>query len=356
MPDVNNPAPDPSAAPKVPEVQPTEVNLSQFSPEERQKWRETGKIPEQPQKQDSAPADPPKAEKSEADEAKPAAEPETAETSQDKPKKGKATAEERIRQLLAEKKDLEERLRQRAPAPQPASKSEPEAKAQEPEKYKPLNQDEWMKANPNGTWEEFEAAKMDHHYQWRRNQEIQAEAARQRLAQYEASVNDARERYPDAEDKIRPTLQTIAEDQTISPVVKAMIGDSEVAPHLLYVLATSNKLNDFLSTARTNPGKALRQLRDIERDIEAELAKPARDTEADADEPEKEKPEDKPEKSEPAQKASPAPPETRAPKPPAEIGGRGTAPSDTARDAAQRGDFRTARTEWNRRAQDGRLR
>ncbi len=57
-----------------------------------------------------------------------------------------------------------------------------------------------------------------------------------------------------------------------------------------------------------------------------------------------------------AQARQKAPPETRAPKPPAEIGGRGTAPSDTARDAAARGDFRTAKAEWNRRAKEGRTR
>src|SRR6185312_14616785 len=95
-------------------------------------WDETGKpivskTPETPAKQDSAPADPPKEAKSEG-------QPKTAAESEAAPKqekKGKATAEERIAELVAEReaerrerKALEERLRKLESSPQTTSKAE----------------------------------------------------------------------------------------------------------------------------------------------------------------------------------------------------------------------------------------
>lgn len=111
------------------------------------------------------------------------------------------------------------------------------------------------------------------------------------------TLQEAAGRHPDAATKIRAATTEIM--AKAPPFVQAFVNESEQIGELLYVLADQPTLNKLLETAKTNPGKALRVLHDMELDVRKALS---------------------------AQKAPEAKP--RAPKPPVEVGGRGAAADD----------------------------
>lgn len=298
------------------------------TPVQYDSWDEHGtpivsKPAEPPKKQDSAPADAPKEAKSEP-EGKSAAEPEAAK-SQEK-KGGKKTAEERIAELVSEVKSLREaeRERSRAQEPKPAEKK---VEAQPQEAPKRPNPYSWT-----GTPEEFEAA-MDKYEQWRDTESLRKHE--QLLAQREAGrklqeqVEAVKQKYPDAEEKIKATMDSMVDVQ-LPGVIRSMLDDSEVLPELIYVFSDETTRNKFIETAKSNPGKAIRVLAQMEADIQAKAKAPVVEKKEAKEEP-------------------PAEPKPRAPKPAAEVGGRGTAPEDAAREAARTGDFRSFEAEMNRR-------
>ncbi len=294
-------------------------------------WDESGtpivtQKPEPPkQEEPAASATPAKQAKPEEKSAEPG-------TAKQEPKpKAKLTAEERISQLTAERnterqrtKDLEERLRKLESAAQPTPKAEP-AKAKEPPK----------RPNPftwKGTQEEFDTA-MDQYEEYRDTQV--AARTRQEQAQTEAQksmsemLKKATLKHPDAEQKIKSATNEIMAD-SVPLFVKAFVNDSEVLGDLLYTLADETTRTKLLETAKTNPGKALRVLRDMELDIEKALATPGSMQEP---KPKEQAPELKP----------------RAPKPPSEVGGRGASTEAADIAAAKDGNFGAFEAEQRRK-------
>lgn len=295
-------------------------------------WDEHGtpvvtKKPEPPKTEESA------ASASPAKEAKPEGKPKSGAESgaakvEPKPK-AKPTAEERISELTAERKAaetranaLEERLRKLESAAQPTPKAEAklDAKKEPPKRPNPFT---WT-----GTQEEFDKA-MDEYEQHR--DALAVARTRQELAQTEAQksmsemLKQATEKHPDASEKIKSATTDIMAKAPL--YLQQMVNDSEVLGELLYALADETTLTNLLEAAKTNPGKAVRVLRDMELDIQKALSKPV---------------EPKPEEKAPE-------PKPRAPKPPSEVGGRGAATEDAAIAAARDGKFSDFDAEMRRR-------
>lgn len=333
-----------------------------WSSEQRQKWNRTG---EQPTKADSATANKEAKDKAAPDSApdkgkKPAANAsDSATDSQQKPNlKTKEDTERRFNELLDSKKALErevETLRREKTQPARESRQESQPAA---EVYKPLDEKEFFKTNPKATYEDFVRAAGKHEGVWAARQEIAAE--NQRRAQAEAQkelstkVAEAKTRYPDFDEKVAPAVGKIMDDQQIPYAVKSVINDSPVFTDLVYVLADPKALQDIIQTAKTNPGAALRKIFITEQLVQAELAKGKTATANKGDASEVDAGRERgadgkfvsgPDKED---KAS-AEPKPRAPKPPSEVGGRGTAPEDQLRTAAEKGDFRSFEAEQTRR-------
>ncbi len=280
--------------------------------------------PKSPKKEDSASSDPPKV-------AQPEKHAEPGAAKQEQKPKAKPAAEERISELTALRKAAEERAeRAEARARELEAKSAP-AKAEAAKPKEPPK-----RPNPftwTGTQEEFDQA-MD---EYEAHRDAQAVArVRQEQAQTEAQksmsemLKQATVKHPDAAEKIKSATNDIV---TKAPLfVQSFVNDSEVLGELLYTLADQTTLNNLLDTAKTNPGKALRVLRDMELDITKALSKPEVKVEV---KPEEKAPEPKP----------------RAPKPPSEVGGRGAATEDAAIAAARDGNFSAFdAAQWGRHA------
>jgi hypothetical protein len=233
-------------------------------------WDETGRPivtpkPEPPKKEESAASDAPKAAKPEEKHAEPG-------TAKQEPKpKAKPSAEERISQLTAERKSaeerataLEERLRKLESAAQPTPKVE--SKPKEP--LKRPNPFTWK-----GTPEEYEAA-MDEYEKQRDSEAVTR--TRQEQAQVETQkamtemLKQETAKHPDAKEKIIAATTEVMSEKTPF-YIKAFINESEVIGELLYTLSDSTTLNNLLETAKTNAGKALRVLRDMELDVQKAL-------------------------------------------------------------------------------------
>lgn len=293
-------------------------------------WDEHGtpivtKKPEPPKTEEPAASAPP------APKATPEKSAEPGAAKQEPKPKAKLTAEERIQQLTAERnadrdraKELEERLRKLESAAQPTPKAEPAKPKEPPKRPNPFT---WK-----GTQEEFDTA-MDQYEEYRDTQV--AARTRQEQAQTEAQksmsemLKQATAKHPDAEQKIKSATNEIMAD-SVPLFVKAFVNDSEVLGDLLYTLADEATRTKLLETAKTNPGKALRVLRDMELDIQKALATPD--------------PKDQAKPKEDAPEAKP-----RAPKPPSEVGGRGASTEDAAVSAAKDGNFAAFEAEQRRR-------
>src|SRR6185437_603640 len=288
-------------------------------------WDEHGtpivtKPPEKPKKEEAAASAAPASEANPEPKGKREAESGSAKREPKQPGE-KLSADERISQLVADRNiykqradELDRRLRELESKTAPAPKAE--AKPKEPPK----------RPNPftwTGTQEEFDKA-MDEYEEYRDS--LTAARTRQEQAQSEAQkamgemLKQATAKHPDATEKIKSATSEI---MTKAPAfIQGFVNDSEVLGELLYTLADQETLSKLLETAKGNPGKALRVLRDMELDIQKALSEP------------KEKvPETKP----------------RAPKPPSEVGGRGAATEDPAVSAAKDGNFSAFDAEQRRR-------
>jgi len=285
----------------------------------------------EPKAQESEPAAPPAKEA----ESENIAEPETASTQGKKERKpgDKVTAEERKAQLAAEIKALNdevkalkaERERSRETAPKPSVETKPEPKAEAPKRPNPFN---WK-----GTAEEYDEAmeSYEKHMKQQAVVEFQRTQAEQAQAQsMQRQLEEIKAKYPDAEDRIKDTFESFAKVE-FPGVIRSMLNDSECLPEVMYVLADEATRKNFIETAKTNPGKAIRALAQIEADVRAKQSVTAPKAET---------------KSEPK---APEEPKPRAPKPPSEVGGRATAAEDARRSAAESGDFRSFEAEENRR-------
>lgn len=320
MPDVNTAEPSPA------------IVLSELPAEDLQKWRETGNVPDKPKPQDSAPAEPPKEATSEP-EGESAAEPESA-TPQEKGKRAKPGAEERIKQLIAKNKELEKQLAERTRTPeaaaQPPVNKQPQGPRSEP-KLDDVTEDGKPKYASYEDWL-ADLRKYDREQILADVEQRSAHQAAER--EMKAKVEEGKSRYSDFEETIRPVATTLLSDVDIPLAVKQFVNDSPYMMDLLYVIGSDqDALADFMATAKSNPNAALRKAAVLENEVMKELTAKK--------EPPKE--EVKP----------PAPPKTAAPKPPAEVGGRGTVPDDPIESAVKNRDYRAASAEWTRRALAG---
>lgn len=132
-------------------------------------------------------------------------------------------------------------------------------------------------------------------------------------------LRQAEAKHPGAKGKIIAATTEIMADRTPF-FVKAFVNESNVIGELLYVLADQATLNKVLETAKTNPGKALRVLHDMETEISKALSS---------------------EKAAGSQSS----PKPRAPRPPSEVGGRSAAGDDGTRGAESFGDFSTRQNQ-----------
>jgi len=301
-----------------------------WTPAQKQEWSDTGKVTAPPKKEPAESAAAPSSGKKTVTtepKGKSAAESGAA-PKQKKPEKGKATTDDRIGELTGEIKRLQAQLG--TLQKQPVKAAEP---AKQPEVPKRPNPFTWT-----GTPEDFEKA-MDAYetrqFDYVRQQTVQQTQQQLREQQtakeIESMFADVTKRYPDAKDKIVATNQKLVEavfGTREAPTkgelafLAAFVNESEQMGDLLYTLSDGTTLDTLIQTAKSAPGKALRVLRDMERDIEAAIKKPA----IVAEEHVETKPPVKTEK----------PPALKTPH---EVGGRGAPLEDGAVAAARSGDF-----------------
>lgn len=265
-------------------------------------YRQTGELPERFKPADnagSAPDDAPEETVEEPEGDKPESEPESEpEEDQEPPPKGSG-AEKRIKQLLAEKKELQRKLEAASktdatPAPSSA-KAEPAPQYTRP---KPTLEDKDENGNLKyPTYEYFVEDLADWMTQQKFARYKAEQAHQQALSALQAKLDDARSRYEDADDTILPTAKTINEAH-IPEAVKEVFSQSDLFIDLCYVVGSDpDELKKFVTLAQTNPRAAIGKVFEYERGIREELGK-----------------------TEPSGKA-PEPKKTSAPKPPAPVGG-----------------------------------
>ena len=281
---------------------PAEVDVfqgQQPSLAEYNQYRQSGELPERfKPTAEPAPADAPEeteAPEGDEPETEPDSEPEEIQES-----KGSG-AEKCIKQLLAKTKELERKLAEKQdvkPESSPALEI-PQART------KPTANDTDKDGKPKySTYEDFVEDLAD----WKAEQRL--ETARREQAQFEANkalqskLDQARERYDDADDVIFPASRAI-QTAKIPQVVKEVFGQSDVFIDLCYVVGSDpDELKKFINLANSNPRAAIGKVFEYERGIREELS-PKSDTPRD----------DK------GKFTAPEPKKTAAPKPPSPVGG-----------------------------------
>lgn len=228
--------------------------------------------------------------------------------------------EKRVKQLLAEKKELARKLAAKQDA---KPESSPALPVQQADK-EPTAEDQ----NPDGTprfktYEEFTKALA----RW----EIRQELAEQRKAEQQeagakalnAKVEEGRTRYENLDAVIVPAANEIYNDPAISPVIKQMIGDSDVMVDLMYTIANDPaEYAKFVKMAKEAPGKAIRYIALTESFITEELAGKAK-----------------------VEEETPAKPKTNAPKPPSPVGGTSSRAFDVSDESLSPEEWARKRTK-----------
>lgn len=310
-----------------------------WSSEQRAEWNKSGK---QPSTTDSAPVNkekavPDPAPETEEKAADTASDPATDPAQKSKPNlKTKEDTEKRFRELLDENKDIKRQLAELAKTSAPRkqeSQPAPERKAK--------TFDDWAKDNPNKTYEDFIYATARETVLQEIAAENQRRAESDARKQLTSKIEEAKTRYPDYDqERISAAVTTINDDPQIPNPVKAMLEHSDNFVDLIYVFSEQKALQELVSLAKTNPAAAIRKIVMTEQLVQAELSKGKTDA--------------TPARGEDGKFVSDKPPvsvdpKPRAPKPPSEVGGRGTAPDDVQRTAAEKGDYKSFAADMDRR-------
>lgn len=303
-------------------------NGENVSFEEFSHFRKTGEVPDRFKPAviaDPAPAAETPQASSEGDQPETASdsEPEQKQQEQGKGAPKRQTAEDRIAQLEAtiEKIKRGAGLNKTETA---SSSEQPKPQQAPPQTYpewrKAFKPSEWIadyaKQNPEASYEDATAAMADHLGDVRdqfRHIEQQRESQAKEI---NAKIADARARYGEKFDEVlQPTIGAILQDKGISPAVKEMLNDSDVAADLIYTIGSDEKtLSEFLLMAKNNPTKAMRYIAVVENGIVEELSS------SDTARNEKGQFTKTPE--------PPAKPKTSAPKPPSPVTGPSTGAFD----------------------------
>jgi len=274
-------------------------------------YRRTGELPERfkpAEPAESAPADSPEetAETTDAPDSDP-------EEAQEPPQKV-SPAEKRIKQLLAEKKDLERKLaaqQDAKPDPSPARPQQPQNYQEYRAAFKPSQFiEDYAKSHPDASYEDANAAMADHlldvrdHY---KGIETRVSAEKQAL---ESKVSEARERYENF-DEIKDAFLAQTLSPTGSPLIPidvlSSINDSDMLADLLYVIGGDEKtLKDFIALAKADPRKAIKRVGWFESQIAEQVAA---------------KPKETPDRGEDGKFKAPERKQTQAPKPPSPVSG-----------------------------------
>jgi hypothetical protein len=302
--------------------------LVDITGDQRAEFRRTGELPKQdkPKTEEAAPSSDAKPQ----GEAKSAGESETPKQQEIPKAKPKQTAEERIAQLEA---TIEKIRKGSGIEPKPKAESasaKPEPQSVEPQytRPKPKPEGNGPDGKPYATYEDYIEDLSD----WKgeqREAKSQREAAQQAQAkEFNTKVNEARSRYENFDEVVKPTATAINTDAAIPQVIKTLLSESDVLPDILFTLGSDPaELAKFVQMAKETPGKALRYIALTEsliaEELEGKTAKPA--------------------------EVSPAKPKTQAPRPPSEAGGRAAAPPDGLEAAAKANDYRSFAAEATRR-------
>lgn len=282
-------------------------------------FRKDGTLPERFKPAEAAPTDAPEetVEPAEGESPEDAPESEPEEKPQEPPQKPVSPAEKRIKQLLAEKKDLERRLAAQAPTDvKTESSTAPAAQQASQPQYtrtKPTPEGTNSEGKPYAAYEDYveDLALWSGEQQLAKYQRQQAEQQAQSVLR--SQLEDARARYEDADETIFPTAQAIAE-ANIPLVVKQVIQDSDVFVDLCYVIGSDpEELQKFIVLAAKNPRMAIGKVFEYERGTKEALSGESGQA------PEKKK--------------------TQAPKPPTPVGGSSSRAFDVNDDSLSADDW-----------------
>jgi hypothetical protein len=237
----------------------------------------------------------------------------------------------RIKQLLAERHELQRKL-------DAATKTDAkqESSTPEPTRTKPTPEDKNSDGTPKyKSYEDYveELADWKAEQRWESKQREQAE--HQALNALKTTLDQARERYDDADEVIFPAAQAIREAK-IPLAVKEVFAQSENFIDLCYVVGSDpDELKKFIRLAESNPRAAIGKVFEYERGIKEELGKGG--TERDAT----------------GKFKAPELKKTTAPKPPSTVNGTSTKAFDVSDESLSPEEWmrkRTADIERKRKA------
>lgn len=279
--------------------------IESLTSEQRDKWLETGKYPDSPKSEESAPSQPSEEAASEAEKPEPVPESETGQKTQEpQPRKAKGAEHRKaelaaeIQSLLKQRQELRQELEGRA-ATQESPDATPELEEPSSDDYETY--EDYIKALGQFSAKQ-ELAKQQKAQQEARRQEEEQKREEAIKQTWTKRVEDASKRIPDlAEAMIAARDKKIARNSTMDGFVL----DSDHGPELLYTLFKNPE--EAARIASLEPYATVREMHNLELSISGKA---------------------------PKQKTY-----TTASPPPSEISGNNAAPLDEAAAAVAAGDF-----------------
>jgi hypothetical protein len=297
-----------------------EVSLSEFN-----KYRTDGEVPERFKSTDQTAASETadtqeETEKPESESSEPAPDSETEETQEEVP----AKTAKRIKQLLADRNELQRKLDAATKQDVKTDSSTPQPPAT---RTKPTPEDKNTDGTPKyKAYEDYVEELAD----WKAEQRIATEkrtmAEQNAVNALKTTLDQARERYDDADEVIFPAAQSI-QNAKIPLAVKEVFAQSKDFIDLCYVVGSDpDELKKFISLAERDPRAAIGKVFEYERGIKEELSKGGTETQRDAT----------------GKFTAPEPKKTTAPKPPSTVGGTSSKAFDVS-------DESLSPEEWSRK-------